>query len=145
MVTNNPNHMDNLVAGHAPRSPGRPKGSTVANVQARRVAAAKVKLFSERAAEVGLEAIAVERVKLRGDAPERTVSQAKDAALRLLNSMLWSIEKRAEECGVNEYDEARVLKLLAGLNAALPKSAETNPQKSPEEMTEDELRRAAGK
>ncbi len=139
-----PTSTDNLSSGRAPRSPGRPKGSTVANVQARRVAAAKVKLVYERAAEMGLEAIAEARVPLASDVPDRSVSQAKEAALRLLNAALWTIEKRVESDGICEADEQRTLKLLAGLNAALPKSAE-NPQKSPEEMTEEELRRAAGK
>lgn len=142
----NPNAVDNLVIpGRKYRAgPGRPKGSTTAFVQAKRVAAAKVKLVTERAAELGLEAISAERVPLEQGAPERTVTQAKEAALRLLNSMLWTLEKRVEANGVNEYDEQRLLKLLAGLNAALPKTAEV-PIKDPSEMSEEELRKVAGK
>jgi hypothetical protein len=117
---------------------------TAANAHARRVAAAKVKLITETAAQAGIEAIAVARVPLAEGVPERTVTQAKEAALRLLNSMLWTLEKRVEAHGVNEYDEQRLLKLLAGFNAALPKTAEV-PIKDPSEMSEEELRRVAGK
>ncbi len=148
-ATMNPDHMDNLSTGHGERvknKGGRPRGATssMAIAQAKRVARARTKLVMERASEMGLEALGEVRVPLRTDAPERTVTQAKEAALKLLNSMLWTIEQRAAEHGVNEMDEARVLKLLAGLNAALPKQAE-NPAKPVDEMTEEELRRAAGK
>jgi hypothetical protein len=138
------NPIDNLSTGHGKRGPGRPPGYTVAKMQAIRVAKAQTKLVQEKIAEFGIEAVGAAREALETDAPERTVSEAKEAALKLINRMLWTREKKAERDGVNEYDEARVLKLLAGLNAALPKQAET-PIKATSDMTEEELRKAAGR
>jgi hypothetical protein len=149
---NNPNVIDNISTGHGARNKGgRPVGSTVASVQAKRIARAEAKLIGEQIAAHGTKAaldrfseVELFRVPLRTDAPTRTITEAKEAALKLINSMLWTLEQNAILRGVCEEDEARVLKLLAGLNAALPKQAET-PIKSPADMTEDELRKAAGR
>lgn len=148
----NPNLMANVVTGRAPRNKGgRPVGSfsSTTQAQARRIARAEAKLIGEKIARDGVRAT-LEKFGdaqpehpvwgLRTDAPNRTVSEAKDAALKLINKMLWTLEKQAEEVGVSDQDEQRVLKLLAGLNAALPKQAET-PNKDPKDMTEDELRK----
>lgn len=148
----NENAINNLSTGHGERKKaGRPPGSTVAVLQAQRVARAQARLMAEQIARDGTRAVLEKfgesvdlRTPLRFDAPIRTVTQAKEAALNLINTMLWTLEQNAAERGTCPDDEARVLKLLAGLNAALPKQAET-PNKSPDEMTEEELRKVAGK
>ena len=84
------------------------------------------------------------RVPLRKRHPERNIKAAKEAAFQLINKMLWTLEGKVEEKGVNMDDETRALKLLAGLNAAIPKPSEELP-KPLEEMTEEELRQFLGK
>jgi len=77
----------------------------------------------------------------RASVPERTIADLKDSALKLLNQQLWNIEGRASERELTEDEEARLLKLLAGFNAALPKAAEKPPEKPLSEMTDEELER----
>ena len=145
---NNPNGIDNLVTPPRKRGPGRPPSpfSTIQNAQARRIAKAKAVLAAEISVGIGAKAMQEEftqfpRLQLDDDAPERTPSEAKDAAFKLLNKMLWAIEKNVKLRGADETDEARVLKLLAGLNAALPKAAEAKPLS---EMTNEEIKAVVG-
>jgi phospholipase/lecithinase/hemolysin len=100
------------------------------NAQAKRLARAKAKHMAEQMAAVGIhrieEALQL-RVDKRENCPERSVTEAKDVALRLINQQLWNLEGIAETQGFNADEEVRLLKLLAGLNAALPKAAESTP------------------
>lgn len=79
------------------------------------------------------------RTPVRQGAPERTVAECKDAALRMLSAQLWTLEGRQSDEGLTEEEEARVIKLLAGFNAALPKQAEKPAPKGVDQMTEEEL------
>lgn len=85
------------------------------------------------------------RIPNRPDMPERTIGELKDSALKLLSQQLWNLEGLAEKQGLTELEEQRLLKLLAGFNAALPKSAEMPTAKDPSQMTEEELAEAMKK
>jgi hypothetical protein len=83
------------------------------------------------------------RIPNRPNVPERTIGELKDSALKLLSQQLWNLEGVAEDSGLTEDEEARLLKLLAGFNAALPKAAEKAPGKELSEMTDEELEAAS--
>lgn len=85
-----------------------------------------------------------QRYKLRTDVPERTVSQCKEAALKLLSAQLWTLEKEAELNGLTAFDEERILALLRGFNAALPKNAEETPLDL-SKLTVEQLKAMGGK
>jgi len=67
------------------------------------------------------------RIPNRPGRPKRTVSECKQAALEMIDQSVWNLQGLAEKDGLTEYEEQRLLKLLSGLNAALPKNAEEAP------------------
>ena len=131
---------------YAKRKPGRPKGTggkTQADVREGRLSMHNSKIFAKQVADVAQQNLAAlvvprEYVK-RQNCPQRTVSQAKDAALQLINQQLWNLEGISDTIGLTAEEENRALKLLAGLNAALPKTAEEPPPKPVSQMTDAEL------
>jgi len=95
-------------------------------------------LIADKASHA-IDDVCAYRIPKRPNVPKRSVSEAKDAALALINQQLWNLEGKADEEGLSSDEEGRVLKLLAGLNAALPKSAEGAPTKPLSEMTDEEI------
>jgi len=127
------------------RKRGRPPGSGYAAHayrQGKKLSAHQEAEIRQRLAAKGLEILTKPETRMRNrpNPPERTIAQCKDAALKLLNQQLWNLEGLAEKEGLTEDEEARLLKLLAGVNAALPKTAELPVPKPLSEMTEDEIK-----
>lgn len=86
-----------------------------------------------------------EPVRLRSVPPDRTIAEAKDSAFKLINHLLWTLEGTAETDGVDAELEIRALRLLSGLNAALPKQQEQPKPKKVRDMTDEELEAAVRK
>ncbi len=126
------------------RGPGRPKGSKSWDPDRTQVrldghnqkvmARALVKEASEK-----LAGAFEPRITKRPNVPKRSISEAKQAAFDLLNQQLWNLEGIADTIGLTESEEQRTMKIMAALNAALPKSAEEAPEKPLSEMTDEEL------
>lgn len=113
--------------------------------QAARAQRAKKALIMAKLGQVGTELLDREldiRIPNRPGLRDRTPTELKDSALKLLNQQLWNLEGVAEKEGLTELEEARLLKLLAGFNAALPKASEKEQEKSVSEMSDEELERA---
>jgi hypothetical protein len=146
--------MRNLIPGGArqPMEPKRPRGRPVgsgggphefahARAVERNLQKEVVKKIVEKGAQL-VEQVTALRLPNRANPPQRGIKECKDAALNLLNQQLWNLEGLASSEGLSEDEEARLLKLLAGFNAALPKTVEQPKAKRPEDMTDEELESA---
>lgn len=127
-----------------PKRRGRPPG-TGNRTHEERVAAAirrdTHRLVVDKMVGKGLEAVDAvleNRIPNRPGKPIRTIAQCKDDAMEMLSQQIWNLQGIAEKDGLSESEEARLLKLIAGLNAALPKPVE---KKRLEDMTDEELER----
>ncbi len=74
-------------------------------------------------------------------APERTEEEMREAAMRLVNSELWDLEKKAEIRPLTLDENKRLKDLVVTLNQSQNTGRPT--KKNPGEMTDEELEQAA--